>query len=793
MITNFLKIAFRNLWQNKLYSFINIAGLGFGLAVCLLIMLYVAHERSYDKFHKNADRIFSVSSKGVYGGDSIQSFYTDYAFAPEIAKSDNRVSGYTRLHSPFTSTIIISAGKKGNKFSEKNLLYGDANFFDFFSFKLTSGNRKTALKEPFGVVISQRAAQKYFGNQNPMGQTMHVTADSTYLFRVTGVMENSPSNTDIKTDFIASGLSLRGMKENKDVLHGPNFKTYLLLDKGVIVSAVERTIGLRADKETSIPGRRYILNPLTSEHINLSRGDSSAGKYLKVFPLVAGLVLLLAWVNYMSLSTARATTRAKEIGVRKVSGAGRKIVAAQFYIESAVYAVLAFALAYMLYLLFNPVFLNILQINIDTSFLNSPIMIAGMAGLLLLTVLIAGSYPAVVLSGFKPIAVLSGKMSSNGGGSGVRKVFTLLQFSISGVLIIGGIIISRQLYFLRHTDTGVNRENVIMISIYKPMAGHYAAFKKQIESLPGIKLAATMRYSMYSSFDMFAVSPDGKGEPIVFKMLSVDNNFIPLTGIKWKFPPVSTSSVPQQNRAIVNETLLSKLRLSGNPVGQKIISGTNNDVEIGGVVKDFNFQSLNDKIDGLALFVAPDTLSYWTNHGCTLFAKINPKTNLPALIANIKQIYNRFDKENPLEYEFMDDAFNAMFKAEDRLAKIFNFFIRLAGLIAMMGLFGLSTFSALRHKKEIGIRKVLGASISQIVTLLSKSSIKLVATACIIASPIAWYAGNAWLQNFAYHIKIEWWMFALAGIGIILISLLTVSFQAVKAALTNPVKSLRTE
>ena len=416
-----------------------------------------------------------------------------------------------------------------------------------------------------------------------------------------------------------------------------------------------------------------------------------------------------------------------------------------------------------------------------------------MAGLFLLTILIAGSYPSLVLSAFKPIVTLQGKMSKQTGGNLVRKVFTTLQFSIAVVLIICGAIIYNQLSFLRQVDTGVDRGNVISIPIYTTMGNHYQAFKKDIQNLAGVKEVAAARYDLYQGYDVFSSFGEDKTKDITLKMLNVDQHFISLMDIQWKIPPVSSNAVYLKNKVIINETLLKKLNLKGNPIGQKIGAGSNNPAEIAGVVKDFNFQSLNAQIDGLGIFIAPDDIPYWTLHGSTILLKINAKTNLPTLISALKKKYSEFDQQSAFEYQFADDSFNAMFKAEDRLADLFSLFMGLTLLIAIMGLFGLATFSIEQRSKEIGIRKVIGASVAQITALLTKDFLSLVLIAIILASPIAWYAMNQWLQNFAYRITIEWWMFALAGTLAVLITLLTISFQAIKAALANPVKSLRAD
>lgn len=791
MVLNYLKIAWRNLWRNKLYSSINIGGLALGLAVCMLIMLYVAHEHSYDHFHKNTSRIFSVYTSGTYGGQAVNTSHMDYEYGPAATKNDPRIQAFLRTQKPFGAPLLVNNAAKNIRFPEPQLLYVDNNFFDFFSFPLVSGSAATVLQQPFTIVVSEKMAQKYFGQENPVGKVLYLTADSTYLFQVSGVMKNMPSNSSIQADFVASISSMKGMKENQGIVAGINFKTYFLLHQAADMTVVQKNMQLTAEKSDPEMHSQYHLLSFADEHFKMNTDQASGIKYLHIFPFVAGLVLLLALVNFMSLSTARATLRAKEIGVRKVTGASRRVIAAQFYIESALYTLLAFVLAYLIYALLHRSFLDILQISIDESFVNGTQTLGIMVALLLVTTAVAGSYPAIVLSAFKPIATLQGVMSNKSGGVWVRKLFTTLQFVIAVTLIISGIVIGKQLYYMRHTDTGVNRENIVMLSIHKTMGTHYPAFKKAVADLHGVKQVATMRYPMYSSYDMYGGKSNENNEPVIFKMLNVDNDFISLLGIKWKISPPSPAAIAQRGNVVLNESLARKLQLPAQPLGRQITAPPGEVITVAGVVKDFNFQSFSSKIDGLGLFVAPDTLSYWTAFGSTMFVKITPHTNLPTLLAGIKSTYERFDKENPFEYQFMDDAFNAMFKAEDRLAGIFNLFIGLTVLIAGMGLFGLATFAAQQRTKEVSIRKVLGAGILSITTLLSKDFIKLVLLAVLIASPIAWWAMHNWLQHFAYSIHLSGWIFVAAGLLTVIIALCTVSFQALKAAIANPVQGLK--
>lgn len=797
MFKNYLKIALRNLKNQKLYSLINISGLAIGLAVCMMIMLYVTHEMTYDRFHKNGDKIYKLQANLKIGGNTMNMDYMSYSSGPIVKQGQSQVTAYMRTLGYFKPVIVYNPLTPADKFSEKKLLFADTDFFNFFSFKLLSGRANDVLKKPFSVVLSRDMAKKYFGNADPVGKTITLKTDSAYTYQVTGVAENNPSNSSIEYNFITSGASLLAMKEAKQYKGaqdlGPgSFDLYLQLKNAADTASLRQGLQAVVKKDKDGPETHFSLSPLTSLHLNNNYGDYSNLKYLKIFPLVAILILLLALVNYMSLTTARATLRAKEVGVRKVSGASRKTIAAQFYVESGLFTCLSFILGYGLCYAFKPWFLNVLELKIDNSFLYSPVVLVLLFGLFILTALISGIYPSVVLSAFKPVVTLKGKMSRQTGGTMVRKVFTTLQFSIAVGLIICGIIIDRQLYYLRHADTGMNRENVIMIPVGSSFGANYPAFNKDVQSLAGISSVATSHYAMFGGFDMYFLEGNKPGENIPLAAMSVDAKFIPTLGLKWKFEPIRNTNLADPNKVIINEAAIADLKLAANPIGSFLKSG-NRKMEVAGVLKNFNFSSMESKVVGLGLFIAADTAKAWRGTTSNLFARINPHTNLPTLIASIQNLYKKYDQDTPFNYTFMDEAFNKQYKAEDRLASIFGVFTYITIMLATLGLFGLAAFTIEQRTKEIGIRKILGAKLSAITTLLSKDFLKLVVLSVIIASPVAWWAMHQWLQNFAYRIAIPWWVFAVAGFIAVFATLITISYHAIKAAMANPVNSLRNE
>jgi len=792
MLLNYLNAAWRSLRKAPLYSAINIGGLSAGLAVCMLILVYVVHEHSYDGFHKNADRIFRVHSAVHWGTQSvnIQSLSADAG--PMIRATDPRVESFLRVEDQDQNAHLQNKGRPDLRFTEKKFLFADSNFFSFFSFPLRSGRAETVLQRPFSVVLSERAARKYFGTTDPVGQLL--VLDHQYTLEVTGVAKNPPSNSSIDFDFITPVSTLGGMAERKEELAGTGmawgtFVTYLRLNRREGARGVEKTLAAldRGDSPST-----YYLDLFRDSHLGLNFGDFSNIKYLRIFPLIAGLVLLLALINYMSLATARATTRAKEIGVRRTLGAGRRTLAFQFYTESALYAGLAFLLGYALFVLFRPGFLNLLALSIDDGFLANPRVIGLFAGLLVFTILAAGSYPAVVLSSFRPIAILSGKVSRNKGGAGVRRLFTVLQFTISIALIGCSLVMYQQLSYLRHKDTGVNRENILEIPYTEDMGRHYDAFRSEVASLPGVVEVATTHTPIYSgSWEMGFVDGESKKQPLPLPMLNASPNFLSLAGIRWKYPPADAAVLQSPSNIVLNEQALSDLKLPLRPIGQTLsIDGKR--YTVAGVVRDFNYTSLDYPMSGLGIVRDTANEQNRPNKGC-LYVKVSAHINLPTLVEAIGKACARYDPGSAFSYQFMDEAFNAQYKAEDRLAGLLGVFTLLTIGIACLGLFGLATFSTIQRTKEIGIRKVLGAGVPGIIRLLTTDFLWLVGLSIVLASPLAWWAMHRWLEGFAYRIAVSPVALAAAGLGAALIALLTVGGQALRAARANPVKSLRSE
>jgi putative ABC transport system permease protein len=799
MFTHYLRIAFRGFRGNKLHSLISTGCLAIGIATAMTILLYVLHEHSYDRWQRDANRIFAVSTT-IKAGNSVWTIdRVSYAAAPMIRQADARVESYVRAFSPSQNPVLRSAGTPDFLFGvDKPFLFADSNFFRFFSYRLLEGDPDLVLVRPNTVVLTRSVARKYFGDSDPVGKTLLYNGEQP--LEVTGVCADPPSNTTLDFDCIASGISLKSMGEMKPMLpsmqsqlmQGGAFQTWIKLrsaaSAGQVTATIDRLAAQSRDSKDGDPDQFY-LTALPDIHLHNNFGDSSNTRYLTIFPLVAGLILLLALINYMSLATARAIVRAREVGVRKVLGAGRGRLAGQFYVESAVMALLSFAGGLLLFILFRPVFFNLIQLRIDAGFLLTTPMLASFGCLLLLVILASGSYPSLVLSAFRPVAVLYGKLSRRRSGERMRKGFLVFQFSISMALILCSLIIEKEMYFIRHADTGVDRENVVMIPFGTHLA-HYHAYKHDVEALPGVELAATANHPMYKGHDAYFI--DRGGETMMLPIMTVDENFLRLLGMKWKQKAADQGLLYDGGHVVINETAVGKLGLKNDPVGQTL--KVDKDYIVAGVIQDFNFQSLQAPVSPLCLFMERDTAAAWGRaYGGCLFVKVRPHVNLPELLAKAKKIYAGYDRQTPFAYEFLDEAFDAQYKAEDRLAGLMGIFTAITIVIACLGLFALATFAAQQRLKEIGIRKVLGASVASIGVLLSRDFLRPVLFSVVIASPVAWWVMHGWLQNFASRTVISWWIFPAAGGGLLLIAQLTVLFRTIRAARVNPTINLRNE
>lgn len=661
-----------------------------------------------------------------------------------------------------------------------------------------------ALVRPMTVLLTERTAERYFGREDPVGKT--ITFNNKLQFEVTGVLKNPPSNSTVQFDFVASLKShpaverLRAafLKDDEVALNSQsiqlgNFQTFLRLRSPADTARILRSLpALITASGASAKGTTYIIDPLTSVHLGMNFGDTSNSRYTTLFLSVAALTLLLAMINYMSLTTARATQRAREVGVRKVMGAARRDLAGQFYGESVLITILSFGVALGLVQLLRPLFYQLLQLDIDPAFVYSPAF--GLSALVLLIgcILLSGSYPALLLSSFSPVNVLKGNLTTSNSASTIRRVFTVVQFTVSVGLTGCSLLIYQQVQHLQNRKLGLYKDRVLVVPMDASLTRQYSVFKHDLRQVPGVDRVASASSVLYKEGGTiyFTQSPITKKD-ISIHVLSVDDQFAETLQIPWKSKPDS-ARLAAPNTVVLNEIAVRKMGFGDQPLGKKLSFGSGSS-EVVGVMHNFYFTDINDSNEPLALFVAKDTTSMMATNGGSLYIRIQPGADLTQTVDRVEKSYRALNAEKPFEYYFLDQTFNSIYKSEARLSTLFGAFTSFALFIACLGLFGLANFTAEQRQKEIGIRKVLGASVSSIVSLLSKDFLKLVGLAVVLATPIAWYAMHQWLQGFAYRITIAWWVFAGAGLLAVGITLLTVSFQSIKAALMDPVKALRSE
>jgi len=793
MLKNYFKIAWRNLWKQRFFSLINIMGLAVGMSGCFLIYLYVHFETHYDAFNTKADRIYRVVTDIKTPSDLLQWNATSAPVAINMQKDFPEVEATVRVSN---QSFLV---RKGNeKFQEKNSFMADSTLFKIFDFPLIYGDKNTALKEPMSVVFSQTAAKKYFGNTNPIGQNVLLTGDQINA-TVTGVMKDAPENSQIKADMIVSMSSQQKIyKQSQDSLWGGlNVVSFLLLKPGANAKALEAKfpafIKLHDGKEMKAKNVKlsFFLESLKDIYLYSKRDDSKIGHITNVyiFSIIAAFLLLIACINFINLTTARSVERAKEVGIRKVSGAGKMQLAKQFIGESMVTCLLSFIVAVILCTLLLPLFNILAEKQLSTPFFQHPLYLIS---LLLVSVsigFIAGIYPAIVLSSFQPVVVLKGTFKTSTKGVLLRKWLVVFQFTISIILIIGTITVNTQLNFMRSQDLGFNKNQTIIIETN--FDKNKDAFKESLATVSNV-LSTTFSSSVPGSEGATAYSKvEGKtGDMLITNLdcVFVDFDFINQykmkivagRGFSKEFGTDTTKALVVNEAAVKALGYSSPSQIIGKNFDQYGRTG-----KIIGVVKDFHYQGLQATIKPMSLRIEL--------HFNNIISIKTATQNLPATIAAIQSKWNRIIPNRPFEYTFLDEKFDKQYRSEDRFKSLFFYFAALAIFISCLGLLGLASYSTFQRTKEIGVRKVLGASIYNILNLLSVDFLKLVLIAFIIACPIAWFFMEKWLVDFAYRTTISWWMFVFAGLTAAVVALLTVSFQAVKAALANPVKSLRSE
>ena len=788
MIKNYFKTAWRNLVKNKFYSIINISGLAIGLAVGIMILLWVQDEFSYDSFHRNADNIYKINSH-LGTGAGAQVWEGSPAPLAIFCKSIPEVVNTVRILKR-ENQLLFTYGDK--KFIEINTAFVDSSFFSIFDFKLLKGNPAKPFNNNNSIILTATVAKKYFGNEDPVGKI--IVADGKDNFVVTGVMEDFPENSSIKYDMLFPmslyAKNFQGNGEWKTIdedLGNYFYSIYLQGQKGaspeIIGKKITKIYWDHRPGESAKDGF-YTLQPLKSLHLIAADGNSSALQTVRIFLVVAILILFIACINYVNLSTARSMIRSKEVSVRKIIGAAKYQLFIQFIIESALLFLFASIVAFLLINLLLPLYNDLSGKHLLFSLANRHIWVV-LGSAIIGTLIMASVYPALLLSSFKPIEALKGKLSLGIGNASFRKILVVTQFVFSVGLIIGTIVISNQLKYIREKDLGYDKEYVFSFGLRKEMHDHYDAARDELLKQQGVLGVGSSDNTIVGVGSTTGDTWwDGKetGSTFLIHPNSIDRYFIPLLKIKMAEGNNFAGSKSDSAHFILNESAVKQAGIK-DPIGKSFTLWQTKGTIIG-VVKDFNYASLKQAIEPAIFYYDPPN---WT-----MYIKTTGKDASNA-IAAAQKVWKAYSPDFPFNYSFLDDDFNKMYQADQRTGSLFNVFAMVAIVISCLGLFGLATYTAQIKTKEIGIRKVLGASIANITNLLAREFIILVMIALIIATPVAWWAMNKWLQDFAYRIHISWWVFVLAGVIALLIALITVSFQAIKAAIANPVKSLRTE
>lgn len=807
MIRNYIKVALRNLWKNKGYSAINIIGLAVGLASCLLIFLYVWDELRFDRFHEKADRIVRVHSSIRFGGSDLNLAVASDPMGAALKQDVPQVEEFTRIYAS-EGTMLI---KKGEVFiSEPRIAYVDSTFFRVFSFPLLQGDPQTALNDPNTCVISAAGAMKYFGTVDAVGKV--IERNDKTAFKVTAVMNDMPSNSHFRYDIL---LSMDNVDYGFGNYLSHNFHTYLLLRNKEAIAALDKAIpayvnkyvlpqakvftGIKSMEEFEKAGNRlsYTLMPLKDIHLKSTSfpelGVNGNQQNVYIFSAVAFFILVIACINFMNLSTARSANRAKEVGIRKVLGTDRKILISQFLTESTMVSLIGLGIAILITALVMPMFNDLAGKELSVKSLFLPGFLPLLLLIPIVVGLMAGAYPAFYLSAFQPISVLKGKLAGGFKRSRFRSALVVLQFAATIFLIVATIVVYNQLKYIRTQNLGFKKDQVLIVDNTYVLGDKLMAFKNEALRQTGITAGSISSYLPVenssrsdNTYSKESVMTSGSG--LSMQTWAVDEDYLKVMGMEMKAGRFfSREFLTDSNAMVINETT-EKLLGFDNAVDKTLYfsegGSETRKYTIIGVVKNFNFESLRQKVGPLALHLDRSS-------GSVSF-RINTK-EVNGIVGYLEKQWKSMAPGMPFSYRFLDDSFEQMYRAEQRMGKLALIFSTLAILVACMGLFGLATFAAEQRTKEIGIRKVLGASVHGIVEMLSLDFVKLVILAAAIALPLSWWFMQKWLMNFAYRVHIQWWVLPLAALIALVIALGTVSYQAIRAALMNPVKSLRTE
>lgn len=789
MLTNYLKIAIRSLLRNKAFSLINISGLSIGMASAILILLWIQNEVSHDRFHAKGDRLYTLNNRDRFNGELWAWNNTPKILAPTIKQNFPEVEEAVRVNG--TGFLFTYGDKKLNV----NGNFVDPGFLNVFSFPLLKGTPGTALQGTYNIVLTEKLARKLFGSEEAMGKVIRI--DTADHFTVTGVLKDLPNHTAFEFEYLMSWAYMTKLGWDDKSWGNNSVESFVLLKPGVSQRAFDAKIKNITIDHSKGPYKSttQVFTQRFDEAYLYSRSEN--GQYVggriegvRLFSIIATFILLIACINFMNLSTARSEKRAKEVGIRKVVGAAKRTLVGQFLGESVLLAFLAGIVAIVIVGISLPAFNQLVGKELHLDFANPSFWLAGLL-FVVFTGLLAGSYPAFFLSSYKPVQVLKGTFKAAHALVTPRKMLVVLQFTFAIVLIICTIIITQQIHYAQQRDTGYSKDQLVYVNLQGDIDKHYQNIKAELLG-SGAAVAVTksmspitQRYSDGWGFTWTGSTEEDKKTDFI--RMASDADFVKTMGVTLlEGRDIDIQQYPSDSTAILlNEAAVKAMHFK-NPIGQLVQEEGGRVWRVVGVLKDFIYASPYQKVDQLIVF-GPAS---WFN---VMHVKLNPSKPIAEDLRLAGQVFKQFNPHYPFEYKFVDEAYAKKFDDQKRTGQLAALFAALTIFISCLGLFGLAAYMAQNRIKEIGIRRVLGASVNSIATLLSKEFLKLVMVALFIASPLAWWAMHTWLQDFDYRVAIEWWVFATAGIGSVLLALVTVGYQAIRAATANPVKSLRTE
>lgn len=802
MLKNYIKLTIRHLLKYRTYSIINISGLAVGMTCCILILLYIRDELRYDRFHERAERIYRLTLS-TDASQQPTNANTSFGQGPALAADFPEIEAVVRFRKMGWGEKRVFA-HNDNRFYEERFFYADKNIFEVFSFPFLHGNPQTALAEPFSIVLTEAMSQKYFGHGNPLGETIALDPYNNGEFadyKITGVLKNIPHYSHLKFDFLASFASQKDLNdmEGRRGWGLESVFTYVLFKRGADVKNVQAKLPAFLERRVGKDHWYSLhLQPLTEIRLHSKlraelepNGDIA---YVYIFSAIAAFILLIACINFMNLATAQSAQRAREVGMRKVVGAVRSELVKQFLIESICLSLFALVIAFILIEASLPLLNSIVGKQIEIDYANNLPFVAMMIGLALLTGIVAGSYPAFFLSASRPIDSLMSKTSGGRKAAVIlRKGLVIFQFAISVILVVCTTVVYYQMQYIRHKNLGFDREVIVVAPLNDQIRNSYRSAKQALLQDPNLPAMTVTEQVPAKAGNGAGYKIDAWNEPEGLTRFFVDHHFLKTYGVGLAAGRDFDETITTDATAafMVNEAFvrLAAWKSPAEALGRDITmnhAGQKYEGKIVGVVKDFQLVSFREAVWPLVINIMPmNKLNF-------ISFRLAPQ-NVNATLEHIRNVWSKFSPNYPLDYYFLDDDFARLHEADQQLGQVFQTFAWLAIGIACLGLFGLAAFTAERRIKEIGVRKVLGATVTNVVTLLSKDFVKLVLLANLIAWPLAWYAMNKWLQSFAFRVELQWWVFALAGGLALLIALMTVSTQAIKAAVANPAKALRYE